>query len=100
IRDFHVTGVQTCALPIFRKLFCPTKKASGINATHFFPGLPLMRSAKSSPEIATLTSRCPARLNVSLWFFDRIFSSSPLAFARAQIGRASCRERVDIAGDV
>src|SRR5690606_40087042 len=64
IRDFHVTGVQTCALPI-----CPSSSASScIRCT----------SATTSSCGRTRTgSRC---------------SACPPA--RAKIGRASCRERV------
>src|SRR5690606_41128085 len=29
IRDFHVTGVQTCALPISRSMGCPRARGKG-----------------------------------------------------------------------
>src|SRR5690606_7171661 len=32
IRDFHVTGVQTCALPIFRCLVCQNQTLADSNA--------------------------------------------------------------------
>src|SRR5690606_40633562 len=34
IRDFHVTGVQTCALPIYRCYVCDKGVAFGNNVSH------------------------------------------------------------------
>src|SRR5690606_40131983 len=73
IRDFHVTGVQTCALPILTRT--------------------TRRTSSRSPSSATSTraSRTPRRTS----------SSSASRHSRAarahcswpEIGRASCRER-------
>src|SRR5690349_23135249 len=39
IRDLYVTGVQTCALPIFRRRRPPARRAhEGLSATVFRPG--------------------------------------------------------------
>src|SRR5690606_752781 len=38
IRDFHVTGVQTCALPIWGRRFIPGSKTD-LHRSAFFPGI-------------------------------------------------------------
>src|SRR5207253_4173690 len=95
IRDGHVTGVQTCALPI-----------SG-EAAAFPPHL--------VPHVATLDQyrQLFVRLNLGRAFFSSAFvaivvtissvlfgSMAGYAFAklRFEIGRASCRERGEICG--
>src|SRR5690606_39998063 len=87
IRDFHVTGVQTCALPIYSRCglqaHCP------------------------SPDYQSAESGSRSRyLRTSLWWasYSRFPESSRFApwpwllpYAdRHKIGRASCRERVKI----
>src|SRR5688500_20354969 len=69
IRDYKVTGVQTCALPISSLL-------GGVRVT-LNPNPSITRAIRRS---RSLHSRC--------W---RISGSA----ATSQIGRASCRERVD-----
>src|SRR5690606_40342834 len=77
IRDFHVTGVQTCALPIYS-----ARSASGNT---------FMRFDRGGHSISNVLERNPAR------------SKSP-SMAKAtttlpeEIGRASCREREWICG--
>src|SRR5690606_39765166 len=81
IRDFHVTGVQTCALPI------STAATKGSVAT---------RSAIFRRTSNRSAFGCPAPINT-----DRAFSTSPSATpstGSAKIGRASCRERVEVLG--
>src|SRR5207253_4266672 len=79
IRDGHVTGVQTCALPIWRQR-SPSPASSGPPSAAARPvSLPLACSPLTSPPLMALfpspsTSACPACL--------------------AKIGRASCRQRV------
>src|SRR5690606_40774365 len=74
IRDFHVTGVQTCALPISISSLArhrPGRTTAGWS-----------RARSSLVVIATSTSLpCPSRPSV-----------------RLKIGRASCRERVESEG--
>src|SRR5690606_41074637 len=90
IRDFHVTGVQTCALPI---LACrPTRRPTAT------PGRPTggtsarpstaSRSPSPSDERGNRADRAPqlAAARGRRDALDRI--------AQRQIGRASCRERV------
>src|SRR5690606_40917429 len=72
IRDFHVTGVQTCALPISRRPGC------------------------AIPTCGASCWRCtgrPRRGSATRWRPGRTSSPIPGAPA-AKIGRASCRERV------
>src|SRR5688500_19197653 len=71
IRDYKVTGVQTCALPIYR---------SSAQGTRTLPCPPC--GARDQPDGAVVrypdrTRSCPSR-------------------SRTEIGRASCRERVKI----
>src|SRR5690606_39794186 len=79
IRDFHVTGVQTCALPIY--------KQRGIQRWHedgFAPALiaasclePVMVQGITRDEFLQIVARSGTRA-------DHL----------REIGRASCRERV------
>src|SRR5690606_39531583 len=94
IRYFHVTGVQTCALPIFRRsppdcpCRCIVEGRSAAPDREFRPPWPgrgndstfgrILGSAEASEE----RSSNPTRSSCSL----------------GQIGRASCRERVQESG--
>src|SRR3712207_8104444 len=73
IRDIGVTGVQTCALPIFASL----RIAGGEVVTRDFLRAELARLAEELDEAANRRQK--------------------LEWAR-QIGRASWRERVEISG--
>src|SRR5690606_40074671 len=81
IRDFHVTGVQTCALPIF---MCP-HRAGNLSGSHE----PLSQSQSPSRSLQThhtLTS-----------IVQKATAIPPCKpSSQQQIGRASCRERVKI----
>src|SRR5690606_39629155 len=68
IRDFHVTGVQTCALPIFLRRLARLRE----HESYAVDAGPLIQRApgKLRPQVGT----------------DQ----------RREIGRASCRERVGI----
>src|SRR5690606_40894875 len=94
IRDFHVTGVQTCALPIFAAfdqelvLFAVRRESApavveqdvlGVEGDAAGCLLPILRMV-----FANLERRRPG-----------LFSSY-CAGASFQIGRASCRERVGV----
>src|SRR5947207_15744375 len=82
IRDHCVTGVQTCALPIFNKiektvLAKPQKNAALVSSP-----------MESEAEVGFQPTPENHEIYVSRW---RRRSES-------EIGRASCRERVEIAG--
>src|SRR5205085_8191693 len=80
IRDLTVTGVQTCALPILARLYLK-------------PGRYEIRAA----------SDVTGRSRSSVYGFVEVpdFAAEALAVSGIifeEIGRASCRERVEIAG--
>src|SRR5690625_6094907 len=77
IRDGHVTGVQTCALPI---LLFDNQGNAGIP--------PVKSDFFSSSRVLEIN---PTTKQI-VWQYNAIRSR------RAQIGRASCRERVEITG--
>src|SRR5690606_40122271 len=92
IRDFHVTGVQTCALPIYRSLrrWCDRQGGGGPAA------------ARSSPPRAILGRRARGESALS----DLVDASvtpptapRPAGGGRIypKIGRASCRESAEVA---
>src|SRR5690606_41202211 len=63
IRDFHVTGVQTCALPIFRKLFGMGRASRGKTESDrigFHPGTGAERARRPGPGMPT-DRRCDDR---------------------------------------
>src|SRR5690606_40054387 len=84
IRDFHVTGVQTCALPIFG-----TRAESADQRSHM-PSHSLARRS-SWPRSASSKS-VPYRRHR-----DRVGGFCMVRVRQGgKIGRASCRERVEI----
>src|SRR5205085_3135914 len=88
IRDLTVTGVQTCALPIWSPWSCPRRGREG--ALH---ARARRKQVGCTAHAGTAQRRggclrerpCPCR------------SRLPPAH-RLQIGRASCRERVSVSG--
>src|SRR5690606_41813139 len=84
IRDFHVTGVQTCALPIFSKPLALSAANRGLAASALlkYP----TRNLYISPSL--MTSRSSIALN----------RASILGLEEAEIGRTSCRERGEVRG--
>src|SRR5690606_40076726 len=87
IRDFHVTGVQTCALPILGR------KISVDSATMMNKGLEII-------EACRLFAVGPDRVRVVIHPESIVHSlveyRDGSVLAQLEIGRASCRERVDI----
>src|SRR5690606_40497780 len=77
IRDFHVTGVQTCALPI-----------SGMAVDRRLEGFPSVGDARL---LAILPAGHASGIPEDE-LQDVILEGSPL---EDEIGRASCRERVE-----
>src|SRR5690606_40562168 len=77
IRDFHVTGVQTCALPISRRARAGTRRSGRA---------PFLRSSARSSARPRPRARLRPRRR---W--------RPAGRPR-QIGRASCRERGEVWG--
>src|SRR5690606_40934214 len=89
IRDFHVTGVQTCALPIFVSSSTRNFKISKLfPRTH--PSLSDSTSGTSPQEsLGSPRWKCLRALWSSQ--FHRLFGVSATETFR-KIGRASCRE--------
>src|SRR3712207_7109915 len=80
IRDMGVTGVQTCALPIFRITFHP------------LDGKQVCRLiAEPAPRPVWVKEGAEEHL-----YIRSGNSTRRLSTREAQIGRASCRERVQI----
>src|SRR5207244_10384763 len=88
IRADLVTGVQTCALPIF--LFLPRARQRVIALAIFAPTsrVSFFASSRTARRSASSLERCPS-LRESL--------NEPRSFP--EIGRASCRERVRVWGE-
>src|SRR5690606_40880011 len=82
IRDFHVTGVQTCALPIYPPISIK------------FGGRQFQHSRFSRPPLS-LKANCSS-LRDNLFYHPHQFVGGARV-STAEIGRASCREGVEIA---
>src|SRR5207249_6138379 len=90
IRDRNVTGVQTCALPISRKASCLPLKIEGRRAIAV---LSFWRLSRRRIPAFRAQNRSHSGL-ISYWF--RVtFSSQSRSDCSHEIGRASCRERVE-----
>src|SRR5262249_56635673 len=81
IRYWSVTGVQTCALPIFNLASARSIQAKRrVNFSLVWRSVPSGSASRWRARLTTANKRSPA--------------SAPASF---EIGRASCRERVWIA---
>src|SRR5690606_41057158 len=89
IRDFHVTGVQTCALPIFKntlqEYFDEVHYAQRVDDADWAYELSFERETQVATPDAGDTTIKP--------YAVALFSEDP---DLDEIGRASCRERVEI----
>src|SRR5207249_7349279 len=83
IRDRNVTGVQTCALPISPARSGPAAPRCTSAGGRESPPRPACRRARSGGTYGRARARsiCPAT-----------------SCRRREIGRASCRERVEVGG--
>src|SRR5690606_40569506 len=97
IRDFHVTGVQTCALPISyaRRLPCAR---GGASAAHPHRRLEPADVAGARPA-GRRTARAGrgGRMSAAA-FLPWQHETARAWLAGREIGRASCRERGEDAG--
>src|SRR5690606_40352997 len=78
IRDFHVTGVQTCALPI--------------SALPEADVVSLITTGSLSNSESGLPTLAQSGINTAAEVITDSIINNP---ARKEIGRASCRERVE-----
>src|SRR5690606_40313909 len=84
IRDFHVTGVQTCALPILSE------------AGTFGETEQLLSKLLAAEYAAQLAGGVPMTQVETIRPGDFGIEPPPVTLRVTQIGRASCRERVSI----
>src|SRR5205085_8193112 len=91
IRDLTVTGVQTCALPI-----CPRQPFLGLAIA----GAIGIAAADNCPRHSIAVPAIVGALALGAWFARRSLVVYALVAAGFffQIGRASCRERVEVDG--
>src|SRR5690606_39356925 len=87
IRDFHVTGVQTCALPIWPRGTERRRLAGLVDVPVPAPRDP-MDAVLRNPHVAEGKRFC--------WKCgEPVGRSTPVGPGPTEIGRASCRERVE-----
>src|SRR5207302_7076349 len=89
IRDFHVTGVQTCALPILRTLPSSTTNMTGLRA--------MVRGSSFTTESTTARFMMAGSNSEAA---PRCLCGPSWWCSSAEIGRASCRESLDVLGVV
>src|SRR5690606_39491921 len=83
IRDFHVTGVQTCALPIWTSALVLPAHAGMV---------------PTSRLIRVTVSRAPRARGDGPRRAPRMRGTAPGLHLTTEIGRASCRERAASSG--
>src|SRR5215467_4156039 len=79
IRDYKVTGVQTCALPILKRFagFSPKARLAGIQKRVFSPAT-MEHNASRQPSGAV------ARLTCAGWFANTVDSNKRPSFCQAE----------------
>src|SRR5690606_40398198 len=96
IRDFHVTGVQTCALPIWRRI---DDEYAGLRLE---PKRGCQRRIGHAVEThARVSERFPARPRLERDRHRDRLAAEPERMSRyvaTELGRASCRARVSSSG--
>src|SRR5690606_40209782 len=89
IRDFHVTGVQTCALPILSLVAASTALSGAVAASL---GGALYQLGAGRAVLTAAAAASVAVLFILVLARRRIGGEVGRLF-RGKIGRASCRER-------
>src|SRR5690606_39557361 len=91
IRDFHVTGVQTCALPIsdgHAKNFSLAIEPGG-----YFRLAPLYDVLSAWPWVGTKQNQCPIQRVKMAMALRTSNTRYKMQEVLLKIGRASCREK-------
>src|SRR5205807_5742438 len=94
IRDYKVTGVQTCALPICERPPNPRRDRSPRRSR--FGGVVCKQPIDGCTRIRRLDERHPVERTTERAELGGGLASD--AGRRGEIGRASCRERGEISG--
>src|SRR5690606_39761500 len=108
IRDFHVTGVQTCALPIFAAMSVPLAVLLAIVAARVVgtTGIPPIGAIGKLSQLA-FGAMAPGQVAINLMSANSAGGAAGQAtdllndfkvgnaIGASQIGRASCREGVE-----
>src|SRR5690606_40618541 len=90
IRDFHVTGVQTCGLPISGGLvLVDTPGVGGLGSAH---GAATMAAVAGADAVVFVSDAAQEYTRPELDFLASAMQMCP----NVEIGRAACRERVEL----
>src|SRR5690606_41034690 len=93
IRDFHVTGVQTCALPILTNRDALKEMIRRESGTTYHPSTTCKMGPKSDPmAVVDTAGRVYGVSNL------RVADASIFPFGPREIGRAWSREGVESCG--
>src|SRR5690606_40170701 len=96
IRDFHVTGVQTCALPIYhipKIIFSVLVLVYCMGPNNLWAQIYSCIRTLNKDDTHAAIEQVKTAFDITAVDQPQAFHQ---AFTRAKIGRASCRERVDI----
>src|SRR5690606_41014250 len=98
-RDFHVTGVQTCALPIYLHVRDPYIVADQPSRSYFLYKSAPVKDKQGADASGVVAYRSK---DLEYWEGPYVVYATPqdnwIKGAIWEIGRASCRERVEISG--
>src|SRR5690606_41016021 len=96
-RDFHVTGVQTCALPIsvVRQLRSSNRTNDTLDLTLFVNGIPVATAELKDPLTGQTVEDAKRQYRKDRDPKELIFARRTLVHF-AEIGRASRRERAKV----
>src|SRR5205085_3261860 len=93
IRDLTVTGVQTCALPILRPERVDARSNLGVVYTRLGRYAEAIEQYKRALSLDRTNQ--PIRFNLAVAYYKTARLVSASEELKAEIGRASCRERVE-----
>src|SRR2546426_9900624 len=96
IRDYKVTGVQTCALPIYfeQVLSGYDVVLNSLGKDTLEKSLKVLKPGGKLISISGPPDAAFAKENGSNWFLQQAMRLLSLGIRKKEIGRASCRERV------
>src|SRR5207302_7740372 len=92
IRDFHVTGVQTCALPIYEVFLDEVRVPADLMLGPPGEGFQALLNGLDADRFWGRFYKAPALARVLRQLVDYANTTT----VGGEIGRASCRERVEM----